>query len=382
MDYKLNSKLVIEESGIRKISARAAELVAAGEKIADLSIGIPMVDPDPLFATTATEAIKLGKVTYPPSAGYPSLRETFSSWHNKNYQTDFKFEETIVTSGGRHAMFMLLQLLLNPGDEVLIIAPYWTQYTTMVEMMEGVSVIVDTKETDDWKVTPEMLKEKLTVKSKVLMINNASNPTGVLYTEKELYEILKFAKENNLIVISDEVYSTLVFDNEKFISAAQFKEFKENVFVVNSASKMFALTGLRVGFLLGDKEVMKKINSIQTQETAGTSSVSQHIVEKALLDSDRIIKNITNEIKNRRDLAIAGFSKKFNTKLKLPKSTIYGFIPISLFGNFSDSTSLSMHLLEKQRVAVVPGVAFGEDNYVRISFGVTHSDIENALKVL
>jgi aspartate/methionine/tyrosine aminotransferase len=259
-----------------------------------------------------------------------------------------------------------------------VISPYWVSYPEMIKLNGGKTIYAQTLEEEDWKVEVPDLAELITVKTKILILNSASNPTGSLYSREELKAILEFTSKNNILVISDEVYSTLVYDNNEFVSVASFPEYTDNVIVVQSASKMFAITGLRVGFLLGNTELIKRAQAVQSHATAGTSSISQHVVYKLLEDANAITKNIKDQIEIRRDLLMSGLQNI--TDVPSPKSALYSFLRVDNFSNQMGSEEFCIKLLEEKGIATVPGIAFGNDDYFRISFGVKKNEIARFLE--
>ena len=301
---------------------------------------------------------------------------------NQNYQSNFEKENCAVTCGGKHALFLSLQALIETGDEVLVIAPYWVSYPTMVTLAGGISTIIDTSEEKNWKVTPEQISSACTSKTKVLILNNGSNPTGVLYSRDEIKNILKVASEKNLIVISDEVYSGLTYDNAEYISVSSFSEYKESSIVIQSVSKHFAMTGWRVGFVLGPKKLIEVIETLQSQTTTGTSSISQWAAVAAFHNRE-VQKEIHREMQTRRDHFVENFEKFLQVKITPPECGLYAFLPLSYFTSSTlDSVSFCLKVLKECNVAFVPGSPFGKEGYVRASFGGKPEEIEMALSEL
>ncbi|MFA4830636.1 MAG: aminotransferase class I/II-fold pyridoxal phosphate-dependent enzyme, partial [Patescibacteria group bacterium] len=269
------------------------------------------------------------------------------------------------------------------GEEVLIIAPYWVSYTGIVKIYGGIPVILSTAEMDGWKIKPEQLAAACNQKTKLLILNNAANPTGALYRREELTAILKVAKEKNLIVISDEVYSGLVYDNEEFVSAGSFFEHKDKVIVVQSCSKIFAMTGWRVGFVFGPEPAVKIIKTLQGQSTTGTSTMGQWAAVAGFKEADRIVWEIREEMQKRRNVFVETFNNLFPRKITAPASGLYCFIPIAAFGSAeTDSVAFSARVLAEANVAMVPGAAFGKEGYARCSFGCEPEELREALGVL
>lgn len=380
---KFSKHTQIPQSATMAMNDLALEKKKAGEKVYNLTAGEPMLDVSSVVSDATIEAIRQGKIHYAPVAGIPELRDSAVEWMNRSFHSSFEQKNVIVTCGGKSALQMLAHAFIEEGDEAIIAAPYWVSYPSMVRLFGGESRIVYTSEEKGWKASVEQIKDKITSRTKILFLNNASNPTGTLYTREELYEIVKIAHESNVVVVSDEVYSGLVYDGHEYISCASFQEFKDNVIVVQSASKNFAITGWRVGFAFGPEEVIKKLSTIQSQSTSGTSSISQWAAVAAFKNADEIISMINHEMRKRRDVFVDTFNKLFNAGIKAPASALYCFIPLKAFGvEETDSMAFCMMVLEKGNVAMVPGVAFEAEGYVRCSFGSEEREIIESLEAL
>lgn len=373
----------IEESATLLMNTLAKEKKRAGFTVHNLTVGEPLVETDAAIVDAAIDALKKGETHYTPVPGIEELRIAATNWMNKNFDTSFSAAQTIVTCGGKSALNMLCRAFIDEGDEAIIIAPYWVSYKSMVEMYGGVAKIAQTSEERAWKISPQEIQALITNRTKLLFINNGSNPTGVLYSKEELNELLKVAQEHNVLVISDEVYSGLVYDGQTYNSCASFQEYKDNVIVVQSCSKHFGMTGWRVGFVFAQEELIKKLTAIQGQTTSGTSSISQWAAVAAFENSDRIIPHVRDTVCKRRDVFVQTFEQLFGIKLSIPKSAFYFFVSLKTLGiESNDSVAFCRQLLEQGNVALVPGAAFGKEGYVRFSFGGYEEDIQQALHAL
>ncbi len=380
---KLSSEVRISPSATLAMNALAGEKKKKGEVVYNLTVGEPMIETSDIIVVAAKKALDEGKTLYTPAAGIPELRDAVAVWMNQNFASDFKKENTVVTCGGKHALLMTLQSLLEVGDEVLIPAPYWVSYPSMVELCGGKSIVIETEEKNNWKVTADQIENACSAKTKIMILNNGGNPTGVLYTKEEIENILKMAKEKALIVISDEVYSGLVYDSQKFVSVASFPEYRECSVIIQSCSKHFAMTGWRVGFVFGPKELITLIETLQSQSTTGTSSISQWAALAAFQNADEIIGEINREMQSRRDAFVENFKKYFGVNLLSPQAGLYAFISLKNFGVIeTDSVAWCMKILEKANVVFVPGAPFGVEGYVRASFGGKIADVEAGLRSL
>jgi aspartate aminotransferase len=350
------------------ISAKAQEMRAQGIRVYNFAAGDPVLTNHPILIESAQKILQEGHFPYAPIAGLTDLRIAAAHWMNKRYNSSFQIDETVVTVGGKFGIYAALQVLLQEGDEVIIPAPYWVSYPEMVRMAKGTPLIVQTR----WKLTPELLKASLTPYSRVLILNNACNPTGILYTKEELNELLAIAVKAQLFVISDEVYSELVFDGASFISAASFPEYRDNVLIIESCSKNFAMAGWRVGFALGPKELIAQIIALQSQSTTGTSYMSQKTALAALQNSEEIASYVRESMDIRRKLFFATFNRLFGTAIKPPKAALY------FFAEIDDAEEI----LIKKHIALVPGVAFGVEGYARFAYTESEEEIVKGLEAL
>lgn len=361
----------------------ALEKKSRGERVYNLAAGEPMVDTHPLVIEAAERAMKEGKTHYPPVAGIPELRTAVTDWMNSTYKTSYVPANSLVTCGGKYGIFALCQALLEHGDEALIPAPYWVSYPSMVQLFGGLPISIATEEKNSWKLSLDDLDRAWTPKTKVLMFNNASNPTGVLYDEHEVETILNWAHTKGVVVISDEVYSGLVYDEKKFTSAGSFSQYQENTIVIQSCSKHFAMTGWRVGFVFGPQDAIKTLSMLQGQSTTGTSSISQWAALAAVQNANEIIPRVRNAMEERRDIVVNTFEDCFEAKLPVPPASLYLFVSLDLLDiKEKSSEHAAMELLEKAGIATVPGKAFGQEGYLRFSFGDTPEELETAIRAL
>lgn len=365
------------------MNALAAEKRKKGETVYNLTVGEPMIATPQVIQDAALQAMKEGKTLYTPPAGIPELREATANLMKTSFGASYTKENTIVTCGGKHGLLMTLQALLEPHDEVLIVAPYWVSYPSMVSLCGGVSKTLVTSEENNWKVKPEEIASASSGQTKILIFNNGGNPTGVLYTKQEIESILKVASEKNLIIISDEVYSGLVYDQKEFISVSSFPEYKESSVVIQSCSKHFAMTGWRVGFVFGPKNLIGTLETLQSQSTTGTSSISQWAALAAVQNAKTLVADIQTEMQTRRDAFVTNFKKYFGVNILVPEAGLYAFIPMNSFGvQEKDSVAWSMKVLEEANVVFVPGAPFGIDGYIRASFGGKIQDVDAGLRQL
>jgi aspartate/methionine/tyrosine aminotransferase len=350
-----------------------------GEKIFSLNIGEPVMLPHQILKDAALFALDNGKTLYAPIEGLIETRASACQWMNQVYHTQYDTSQVLVTCGGKYGIFLLLQTLLKPQDEVLLIAPYYVSYPGMVEMCGGVPISIDSSAERGWKVTSKDIEAKCSRKTRILIINNAANPTGVLYTRQELEDILHVAQQHHLIVLSDEVYSGLTYEGD-FISCGSFPEYQDTVCVIQSCSKHFAMTGWRVGFVFAHPGIIQQIAILQGQSITGTSTISQWVAHVALDQYKVLMPWVHDNMKKRRNVFVETWNSLFSQSIPYPASSLYAFLPTSFMdARDHNSVHLCQKILEKTNVALVPGIAFGKEEYIRFSFGGTEESIQEAL---
>lgn len=375
--------LTIEPSATVTINSLALEKKQRGEKVFNLTAGEPMIPTPQVIMDAASQAMRDEKTHYPPVQGVPELLVASSQWMNTNYGTSYGKENTLVTCGGKFGIYALCQTLLEAGDEVLIPSPYWVSYPGIVKLFKGVPVVVPTSVEKQWKVTPEYLAKASTGKTKVLILNNASNPTGTVYTKDEIRGILEFAHKKDLTVISDEVYSELVYTGQPYISCGSFPEYADHVCVIQSCSKSFAMTGWRVGYTFAPPEIIKVLTMLQGQSTTGTSSISQWAAVTAFQNAPEINRYVRKAMQSRRDTFYTTLNKLFDQSITPPDSSLYAFIPLAVFGiEHNDSVKFCEDMLRNANVSAAPGKAFGQEGYLRFAFGEKEEELIGGLESL
>jgi aspartate/methionine/tyrosine aminotransferase len=374
----------VTESATGAVNNIALEKMARGEKIHNLSTGEPVVPISPAVVAAVKKTLNEGKTHYPPVSGIPELRARAAGWMTGAYQASYSAEETLVVPGGKFGIYLLLQALLKKGDEVLIPAPYWVSYPSMVGIFGGVPKFIPSAASSGWKVSALDVRNRITKKTKILVINNGANPTGALYSRQELGDILKVAAERGIFVISDEVYSGLVYDGSRYVSAGSFSRHRRGIAIIQSASKSFAMTGFRIGFVfVKDLALMKALTGLMSQSATGVATTSQYAALAALKDAKRITGAVRSAMKKRRDIFMSSFAKAFGVKLIPADSGLYAFVPLSAMGwREKSSVAFSERAIGEAGVAVVPGRAFGVEGYVRLSFGGNPEVIADGVQAL
>ena len=390
MEILSNRILNMAESETLAMTAKARELKAQGKDVISLSIGEPDFNTPDEVKEAAKKAIDDNFTHYPPVPGYQDLREAVSAKFLRDNGLEYKPEQIVVSTGGKQALYQVVQVLVNPGDEVIIPTPFWVSYKEFVRLAGGTPVYVKTTLENDFKVTPAQLEAAITPKTKLIMFSSPSNPTGMLYSREELKGIAEVvAKHENLFVVSDEIYEHINFVG-KHQSIAQFPEVKERVVTVNGVAKGFAMTGWRIGFIGAPLVIAKACNKLQGQVTSATCSIAQKATVKAMLmdpaTSPDII-NMRNIFLQRRDMVYKLLCDIPGLKVRMPQGAFYFFPDCSSYYGKSfngkkieNSTDMAFYLLNEANVATVMGSAFGDDSCIRLSYATSEDLLREALR--
>jgi len=373
-----NRATVITPSQTLAIDAKAKQLKAAGEDVIGLAAGEPDFDTPEHIKAAAMGALEAGFTKYTPSSGIPELRQAIAEKLKADNDLDYEPSQIIVNCGAKHSCFNAMLAILNEGDEVIIPAPYWLSYPEMVRMVGGEPYIVETTAESGYKLTPDQLRENISPGTKMLILNSPSNPTGAVYTETELVELAEIALEEQIYVLSDEIYEKLVYGDAKHTSIAAFTDTTlENTIVVNGFSKSYAMTGWRLGYLAAPKAIAKAIDSLQSHSTSNPTSFAQKGALAALKGPQDCVEEMRLKFDERRRRMHELLKNMPSISVVEPQGAFYMMVDISAFG--IDSTNFCTQLLEKEKVALVPGLAFGNDRTVRMSFATDLENIEKAL---
>lgn len=376
----------IQASVTVAINSIAQGKKAAGIRVYNLSAGEPKLMTPEIVRNAAIQFIEKGDIPYPTPAGQPELRKAAVDYMNNLFSSNYTIKECIATTGGKFGLYLMMQYLLGLNSPlkmsshdklgVMIPVPYWVSYPAIVEIMNGTSVLVNTTEDTKWKITPEMIKKAYTPLTKILILNNGVNPTGVIYNRAEITAIMKVAHELNLVVLSDEVYSGLVYTSDEYVSCASFPEYKDNVIILQSASKTFAMTGWRVGFMFARADWIEALVALTSQSTTGVSLVCQHGAIAAFNHADEITSWVNATMKKRRDIFLTAFKEHFGMELDVPKATLYAWTSLKSLGIHDlNDEEFCIRALEEANVATVPGSAFGQAGYIRFSFAAEEDDL-------
>jgi aspartate/methionine/tyrosine aminotransferase len=370
-----------------KVAAEAKKMQSEGVNVIDLSVGEPDF-PTPLnIKLAAIKAIEENKTYYTVNAGTPELRKAILKKLKKDNGLEYNLNEVIVSNGAKQSIFNTIHSLIYNNDEVIIPAPYWVSYPEMVTLAHGTSVIIQTKEENGFKLTPEELGKAITGNTKALILCNPSNPTGSAYTKDELLSLAEIIKDKNIFVIADEIYEKLVYDDFQFVSFASLSdEIKSKTVLINGVSKSYSMTGWRIGYTAGPENVVQGINKIQSHSTSNASTISQYAALEALEGPQDVLEEMRKEFETRRNYMYDEIISIEGITCYKPVGAFYLFPNISAyFGKSTDvlrvenSFDLAMYLLYDAKIAVVPGSAFGSEGFIRISYATSLELIKEAI---
>ena len=376
----------IRPSPTLAVSALANSLKAQGQDIVNFGAGEPDFDTPQNIKNAAKAAIDAGDTKYPPVPGTKALKEVLLQKLKNENHLSYTLENIIVCNGGKHALFNAMLVLIDDGDEVIVPAPYWVSYPEQIRFLGGKDVIVETSDATHFKMTPEQLQKAITKKTKVLILNSPNNPTGATYTKEELKTFAEICVKHDLYILSDEIYEHIVYDGFEHVSVASLSEaIKARTITVNGASKCYAMTGWRMGFAAGPKDIIQAMSNAQGQSTSGVCTITQAACVKAYSGPQDEIKKMVAAFKERRDFIVAALNDIEGITCFNPQGAFYVFPNISkVFGKktlsgktISDSQDFCVHLLENHLVTCVPGSAFGAEGYVRLSYA---TDLETIKK--
>lgn len=369
------------------INAKAKSMQAQGIHVISFGAGEPDFDTPQNIKQAAKKALDDGFTKYTPVGGIDDLKDAIIKKFQRDSSLSYKRSEIIVSCGGKHSFYNLAQAIFDQGEEVIIPAPYWVSYPPMVALANAAPVIVETTEKNEFKITPEELKKAITPKTKALIINSPSNPTGSAYTKKELEKIAEIAISKNFFVISDEIYEKIVYDGFEFVSIASLsEEIKKKTIIVHGVAKTYAMTGWRIGYTAGSEEIISAMNNIQSQSTSNPTSISQKASVEALIGPQNEVEKMVSAFAQRRNYIVDRLNKIPGVSCYKPVGAFYAFPNFSSYYGKSyqgkkieNSTHLADYFLDVAKVAVVPGVEFGADPFERLSYATSMEDIKEGL---
>lgn len=390
MSVLSNRVLTMAASATLAMSKRSQEMQAQGIDVINLSVGEPDFNTPDIIKEAGVAAIENNFTHYPPVPGYMDLRKAICQKLKRDNGVDFEPSQIIVSNGGKHALINVLLAMVNPGDEVIIPAPYWVSYPEMVKFVEGTPVEVRATIASDFKITPAQLEAAITPKTKLLIFNSPSNPTGMVYSKAELQALADVLKKHpQVYILSDEIYELITFDCT-FESFAQFPELRDRMIIMNGVSKGFAMTGWRIGYIAAPAEIAAACNKVQGQMTSAASSIAQKASVAAMLQDPKQsqdLKNMVARFKQRRDLVREGLKAIPGFKVNQPTGAFYIFPDISaLFGKkcgkytIKSGDDMAEFLLDEAHVALVGGDSFGDPNSIRISYATDETKLTESIR--
>ena len=384
MSIVSNSLKRIKPSPTIAVTSKAREMKAAGKNVIGLGAGEPDFDTPDNIKEAAIQAIKNGETKYTAVDGTPKLKQAIKEKFLRENNLNYDLDQISVGTGGKQVLYNAFMATLNKGDEVIIPAPFWVSYPDMVLLAGGTPKIVKCSETENFKLTPVKLKKAISKKTKWLILNSPSNPTGASYTKAEIIKLSKILiKYKAIHILSDDIYAHISYDKSKYFTIAQISNLKNRTLTMNGVSKSYAMTGWRIGYAGGPKEIIKAIRKIQSQSTSNPSSVSQAAAVEALNGTQKFIKTRSKEFKKRRDFVVSSLNKIKGINCLTPNGAFYVFPSCKkLLGNktkLKTDTEFVEKLLEETNVAVVQGSAFGLPGYFRISYATSMQKLKKAM---
>lgn len=376
----------VSESKTVAISNLAGELSRQGKNVISLSVGEPDFDAPAPVREAVKNAADKGKTKYTDSAGIPPLRERLSDKFDETNDIEYSPDQIVVTSGAKHAIYLALQAVLDPEDQVLMASPYWVSYPEMVKSIGGQPVVLETSLEDDYKMTPEQVREHGS-EAELLILNSPANPTGTVYTPQEIEALTEEALRQDLLLLSDEIYEEFIYGDLDPLSPASLSEEAYNqTITINGFSKAYAMTGLRVGYVAGPQDVLDAVGKLQTHTTTHASSVAQWGALAALGVSDEELRKNRKTFRNRRELVAKALDDMPGVSVTIPEGAFYIFPDVSgLYDGHYDTSSgeasvdFCRELLEETGLALVPGTAFGADGGVRISYAASRESLTDGM---
>jgi len=376
----------MSESQTVALNSTLARLRREGVDVVALGAGEPDFDTPDHIKHAAIAAIEQGYTKYTPAEGSVELREAISRWLLEEYKVPYKPNEIVVSCGAKFAVFQAILAVCDPGDEVILPSPYWVSYPEMIQLADANMRIIEPANRRHLKITAAELEAAVTAKTRLLILNSPSNPSGAVYGRAELAELVKVIARSGIYVLADEIYDKIVFAEEGFTSLTQFPEIREQLLLVNGVSKSYAMTGWRIGYLAAPEPIAQAVKKYQGHTTSNPASISQKAALAAMQGPKDFIRDMLQAFLSRRNYVYQRLTAIPRVQCLLPEGAFYAFPDVSAYygaekdgRRISDSTSLCQYLLESHGVAIVPGVAFGMDTHVRLSYATSMDELKRAL---
>ena len=358
-------------------AAKAKALKTQGINVYDFTLGEPDFNTPEHIQQAAIAAMKAGHTHYTPSGGLPELKKAICKAYIRDYGIEYKPEQVVVSNGAKHAIHNVLTALCGPGDEVIIPAPYWVSYSALVELTGATPVIVQTTEANGWKMTAEQFQDAMTPRTKMVIINSPGNPTGAVYTREELQSIVDVAADEEILILSDEIYEKLTYDGAEHVSVASLPGAANLTITVNGFSKAYSMTGWRLGYIGAPEPIAKAIDAIQSHSTSNACSFSQKGGFAALKGDQKPVAEMREEFEMRRNYMLSRLESIAKISVVKPQGAFYVLVNVSKLG--LSSANFAERLLSKHQVAVIPGIAFGNDSTIRLSYATSLDVIKKGL---
>lgn len=376
----------IKDSITMAISAEAKRLKGEGKDILSFSAGEPDFDTPEFIKQAAKEALDAGKTKYTAASGIPELKKAVCDKLKRDQNLDYAPDNIVISCGAKHSIFNVLMALIEEGDEVIIPAPYWVSYPDQVEIMGGTPVIIESLESNNFRITPEQLEKAITPATKLVVLNSPSNPTGSVYTREELTALSKVIEKHNVLVLSDEIYEKLVYDGEHVSILECNPAIKDKTIIVNGVAKAYSMTGWRIGYLAAPKAIASAVGKLQSQSTSNPTSIAQWASVTAIEKGDTAIEEMKKAFVERRNVMIEGLNQIDRITCLKPEGAFYAFPNVSSFYGkryqdkvITNSLEFCEYLLKDQLVACVPGIGFGAPNNIRFSYATSLDEIKKGL---
>jgi aspartate aminotransferase len=373
----------ISPSTTLAITAKAKELKEQGLDVIGLGAGEPDFNTPNHILEAATKSMESGHTKYTATAGLPKLKKLIQKKLKDDQKLDYSLKEIIVCNGAKHALYTLFQVILNEGDEVIVPSPYWVSYPEQVKLAEGIPVIIEGLDANDYKITPDQLKKAITAKTKALIINSPSNPTGMIYSEEELLEIGNICLQNEILIVSDEIYEKLIYDNNKHTSIAQLSdELKQITVIINGVSKSHSMTGWRIGYAVGNSDIISAMTNVASHSTSNPTTTAQYATIAAYEGSQECVESMRSAFEKRLNIIYPKLFDIPGLECKKPQGAFYLYPNISKTAElcgYSDVDLWVKDLLEEELVAVIPGSGFGTNGNIRLSYATSLDLLEDAI---
>lgn len=374
----------VTPSSTLAITAKAKELKASGLDVIGLGAGEPDFNTPENIIQAAYRSMQEGQTKYTPAGGLPELKQAIIGKFKRDQGLDYNASEIIVTNGAKHALYTLFQVILNDGDEVIIPTPFWVSYPEQVKLAGGEPVYIDGEEANHFKISGTQLEAAITPKTKALIINSPSNPTGMIYSKEELAEIGEICKLNNVLIISDEIYEKLLYDGHEHVSIAQLSpELKDLTIIINGVSKSHSMTGWRIGYAAGNEKIIKAMTDVASHSTSNPTTTSQFGAIEAYNGSQEPVENMRQAFEERMNIIHEKLTAIPGVKCLKPQGAFYLYPNVkeaAEISGYHDVDSFVAALLEEALVAVVPGSSFGSPENIRLSYATSMEQLEEAVR--